>query len=87
MTIVKCLDANAKSPLWHSNVKNDRDRRRGEMLEDLMLAQNLVVYNKEGQPTTFKNRAGAETNIDVTLTTAKIVPSHTVLACIGWLYK
>ena len=58
-------DANAKSTLWHSRLTDTR----GEALEDLIAELNLVICNKSGNPPTFKNRAGAKSNIDVTLVT------------------
>jgi len=38
------------------------------MFEELIEHHNLMVINKEDQPSTFRGRAGVETNIDVTLT-------------------
>lgn len=72
--ILLSMDANAKSPMWHSNVATAtaRDRRRGELLEDLIMTRNLIIQNTEGEPSTYKNSAGAETNIDVTLTTSNL---------------
>jgi len=48
--LIITADANAKSPLWHSDMSRERERRRGEQLEDFILIHNLVVYNKEGEP-------------------------------------
>jgi len=43
--IIITMDANAKSPLWYSNIVNDRDQRRGESMEDLIQANNLIICN------------------------------------------
>jgi len=71
--IIVTVDANAKSPLWYSNIANDRDRRRGELMEDLIQANNLIICNTEGQSPTYRNRASAETNIDITLTSLNLL--------------
>jgi hypothetical protein len=61
-------DFNAKSSLWHCRDTDDN----GEMFEELIEQHNLVVLNREGQPPTFRGRAGAESNIDVTLSRGDI---------------
>lgn len=55
------LDANAKSPLWHSNVLDER----GEELEGLIARFGLVVVNEDDQPATYMTGS----SIDVTLAT------------------
>jgi len=67
--LIITMDSSAKSPLWFSNIRNDRCRRRGEQMEVLIFGNNLVIINKDGQPPTYSNRAGATSNIDLTLTT------------------
>ena len=61
-------DSNAKSPLWNSKVTDNR----GEQLEELILANNLTILNQPGNPPTFQNRAGASSNIDITLATPNL---------------
>lgn len=63
--VVIMADANAKSPLWY-NPPNRRDER-GEMLMDMILENQLEIINRPNNPPTFHNRAGAKSNIDVTL--------------------
>lgn len=64
--VLVTMDANAKSHLWFSD---ERDTR-GEMLEDLIMEGQLQVMNCPGNPPTYFNRAGASSNIDVTLASA-----------------
>jgi len=61
--VVILRDLNAKSPLWHC----PNTDKNGEKFEKLIEQHNLTVINKEGQPPTFRGRAGVESNIDVTL--------------------
>ena len=62
-------DYNAKSPLWNS----DETDSRGELLEELILSNNLTILNQPGHPPTYAgNRAGAFSNIDVTLATTNL---------------
>jgi len=56
-------DLNAKSPLWHCPGSDGN----GEMFEELIQQFNLNIHNREGQPPTFRGRAKAESNIDVTM--------------------
>ena len=56
-------DFNAKSPWWFS----DRHDERGEELDEFIARHNLSVENNPHNPPTFENRAGATSNIDVTL--------------------
>ena len=57
-------DANAKSPCWFSKVRDER----GEQFETLIAEFGLNVENKPHNSWTFENRAGAFSNIDITLT-------------------
>lgn len=61
-------DCNAKSSLWHSR---ETDGKR-EVLKDLNLQRDLQIQNQPGNPPTFRGRAGAITNIDITLDTGGI---------------
>jgi hypothetical protein len=69
--ILIAADANAKSFLWNSSITDSR----GEQLEDLIFTNNLAILNLPGNPPTFKNRAGASSNIDVTLATNTLASS------------
>ena len=66
--ILIVADSNSKSPLWNSR-KTDA---RGELLEELIMANNLTILNQPGNPPTYRNRAGAFSNIDVTLATTNL---------------
>ena len=68
--IIITADANAKSELWHSGSRDER----GESLEELIQELQLEIVNQPGQPPTFHNRAGAQSNIDVTLTNGRGYP-------------
>ena len=57
-------DSNSKSPWWHSSFRD----RRGENVEEFIFEFGLYVENKPFNPPTFENRAGAKSNIDITLT-------------------
>lgn len=61
--VIIMADANAKSTLWYSGRTDDNGRE----LEDLINEMQLEVVNKPHQAPTFQNRAGASSNIDVTL--------------------
>lgn len=61
-------DFNAKSPLWHCTNADEN----GEKFEELIEQHNLTVINREGQPLTYMGRAGAGSNIDVTLAKGNI---------------
>jgi len=56
-------DFNAKSPLWYC----PRTDENGEKYKDIINQYNLTVHNIADQPPTFQGRAGAESNIDVTM--------------------
>ncbi|CAL7932893.1 unnamed protein product, partial [Xylocopa violacea] len=74
--IIICLDANAKSPTWHSKHSDER----GELLESLIAQHNLFVVNKPSEIHTFDSFQG-KTNIDVTLTNSssyKLISDWTV---------
>lgn len=65
-----CMDANAKSPLWHSNALDSR----GSSLEDFIVSHRLEICNIHGQPSTFWTTNG-ESNIDVTLVSSSLAGS------------
>lgn len=58
------LDANAHSPLWHSSAEDDR----GVLFTNLIMLHDLVILNKQNQPTTHKSG----TNIDITMCTINL---------------
>lgn len=59
---------NAKSGVWYSNELDER----GSLLEDMVMAHNLVIINEPSELTTFEDSRGRGTNIDVTLSTRRI---------------
>ena len=61
--ILIAADANARSVLWFNDSTDDR----GEELEALMLAHDLVLFNSPGEVSTYENTRGHTSNIDVTL--------------------
>ena len=61
--IIIMADANSKSPWWFSKIRD----ARGEILEDFISEFGLNVENQPHKPPTFQNRAGATSNIDITL--------------------
>lgn len=61
------MDANAKSPMWHSTVRD----QRGEALEEWIGQHGMVVLNKENNPPTFSTVNG-ESRIDVTLSGPRV---------------
>ena len=63
--IIWMADANAKSELWHS----ETDDEAGAMVEEILEKHQLRVINAEGQPKTFCDSRGRETNIDITAMT------------------
>ncbi|CAL7932991.1 unnamed protein product [Xylocopa violacea] len=70
--ITICLDANAKSEIWHSRLSDER----GEKLEILIAQRNLFILNTPSDTYTFDSFQG-QTNIDVTLTTSSLYNSVT----------
>lgn len=71
------MDSNAKSPMWHSDVRD----LRGVMLEDFIATNNLYVLNEADQLNTFSSPNG-ESNIDVSLVTSNmrnLITSWTVM--------
>ena len=56
-------DANAKSPWWFNRFRD----QKGEIVEEFISEFNLAIENQPLNPPTFINRAGASSNIDVTL--------------------
>lgn len=63
-------DANAKSPLWFSEILDDRDEALAEATTDL----NLLVLNEPGNPPTFQSHNGIS-RIDVTLASMQVISS------------
>ena len=61
-----CLDTNAHSPMWGG----DETNIRGEMMEEFIIANNLVVVNKGKGATYIKGPV--RTIIDVTLASRKV---------------
>lgn len=61
-------NANAKSPLWF----NEGTDLRGSLLEDAIMAHDLKILNQRSPVTTFENRQGQGTNIDVTMTNQRL---------------
>ncbi|KAG7196382.1 hypothetical protein KM043_018806 [Ampulex compressa] len=66
-SVILCLDANAKSPLWHCSAWDPR----GEALEDFISQHQLFILNSPSDAHTFDNLRG-KTNIDVTLTNNRV---------------
>ncbi|CAK9796298.1 Retrovirus-related Pol polyprotein from type-1 retrotransposable element R1 (Fragment) [Anthophora quadrimaculata] len=65
--VIFCIDANAKSTLWHSDITDER----GEALEELIVQNNLYLVNRLSEHHTFDNLRG-KSNIDITLTTTTL---------------
>jgi hypothetical protein len=61
--ILCCIDSNAHSTVWGS----PSDNTRGRTFEEFMIEQDLDVNNIGNQPT-FRNEQGAQSIIDLTLT-------------------
>lgn len=60
-------DFNAKSSLWYSKSTDDK----GELIEEFIVNNNLIVLNKEGEKYTYDSIHGQD-NIDITLVTEGI---------------
>ena len=60
--IILCLDANSKSPMWHSDTLDEN----GEKMEDFIQDMELMALNEPGNPSTFATTRG-KSNIDITL--------------------
>ena len=73
--VIYMADANAKSPWWYSQFRD----RKGEEIEEFISGYNLIIENKPLNPPTYINRAGASSNIDITL--ANLLAHETVF---GW---
>lgn len=65
--VVVVADANAKSVLWNSPQTDER----GALVEDIINELQLIVHNRPGNPPTFQNRAGAASNIDISISNVK----------------
>ncbi|KAJ4438366.1 hypothetical protein ANN_14308 [Periplaneta americana] len=57
-----CVDSNSRNTLWHDTVTN----RRGEILEDFLLTNNLYVMNENVAAPTFETIRG-KSRIDLTI--------------------
>ncbi|VVC37746.1 Endonuclease/exonuclease/phosphatase [Cinara cedri] len=69
---VICADVNAHSPLWMCDASNNTARVKGRKIEDLIEKHQLTVHNNNRR-THRCNRVGMGTsNIDVTMTTARV---------------
>ena len=66
--LIITADANAKSIMWHSK-ENDK---RGEDLLNFIMEFNLTIANQPGNPPTYRNTMGGESNIDVSLLSNKL---------------
>lgn len=66
--VLICIDANARSPMWHA----DELTEEGEELESLIAELNLYIVNEANQAKTY-SRPGGEGNIYVTLATESII--------------
>lgn len=65
--IVICADVNALSTSWFSRSTNER----GDLVEDFIMDNNLIVINKKSEHTTYASPSGTS-NIDITLATTGI---------------
>jgi hypothetical protein len=54
--------------LWHDVITN----KRGRILEEFLLNQQLYILNEESQQTTFRSSRGAS-NIDITVTNGRLL--------------
>ena len=66
--LIITADANAKSVVWYSKENNEK----GEKLLSTIMEHDLIVANQPGNPPTFRNTMGDESNIDVTLMSNKL---------------
>ncbi|XP_068140063.1 uncharacterized protein [Drosophila tropicalis] len=68
--LILCLDSNAISPMWFSkrydSYRGQLNYRRGEQLEDWILAIRAGIVNRFSEVYTFDNRRG-QSDIDVTI--------------------
>ena len=58
--ILVAADANARSVLWFNESTDDR----GEELEALLLAYDMILFNSPGEVSTYENTRGQTSNID-----------------------
>lgn len=65
--ILICIDANARSPMWHAEDLTNE----GEEVESLITELNLYVVNEANEASTY-SRPGGESNIDITLVTEQL---------------
>ena len=66
------IDSNSRSSLWHDVITN----KRGRILEEFLLNQQLYILNEESQQTTFRSSRGAS-NIDITVTNGRLLSTVT----------
>ena len=66
--LIITADSNAKSIMWQSK-ENDK---RGEDLLNVIMEYSLTIANQPGNPPTFRNTMGHESNIDLTLMSTKL---------------
>lgn len=61
--VLVLADANAKSTVWHSNQTDEK----GEEIEIALQELGVETINKPRNPPTYQGRAGASSNIDITI--------------------
>lgn len=66
-SIIICADVNAKSSLWYSGTSDER----GELIEDFIQANDIIVINQPNNSPTFCSASG-QSNIDVTLASPNV---------------
>lgn len=67
--VVIVADANERSVLCYS----DRVDDMGQEVDLLIAEADLEVINKQNNPPTYHGRAGARTNIDITLVNQRLI--------------
>ncbi|CAH0562844.1 unnamed protein product [Brassicogethes aeneus] len=63
-----CMDANAKNPIWFSNILD----HRGELLESFALENDLLCINTPQPHHTFSSPLG-DSNVDLTMCSAALL--------------
>ena len=71
--IVLCTDCNGHSPLW--GPMSTSLNAVGELMENILLQENLIVLNNSDSPPTFRGDRGQVSWIDVTAVSPNIVPN------------
>lgn len=72
-SVLIMADVNAKSALWHSETSDDR----GRVVKLLVAEADLEVLNRPTPIPMYRGRAGANSNIDVTMITSELVEKVT----------